>query len=95
MPLDVAHPEFGDFGQVAVAGDKVYFVANREDDLYDANGVLTLGDEVCTPDSSRLWPADEVGPGTTPPAFDKQPLRDWLAGQPWDRTPPPPPLPEP
>ncbi len=32
-------------------------------------------------------------PGTTPPAFDKQPLRDWLAAQPWDRTPPPPPLP--
>ena len=52
-----------------------------------------LCDEVCTPDSSRLWPADEVVPGTTPPAFDKQPLRDWLAAQPWDRTPPPPPLP--
>ena len=32
-------------------------------------------------------------PGTTPPAFDKQPLRDWLAAQPWDRTPPPPALP--
>ena len=33
-------------------------------------------------------------PGTTPPAFDKQPLRDWLAQQPWDRTPPPPALPD-
>ena len=33
-------------------------------------------------------------PATTPPAFDKQPLRDWLAAQPWDRTPPPPPLPD-
>ena len=32
-------------------------------------------------------------PGQTPPAFDKQPLRDWLAAQPWDRRPPPPPLP--
>ena len=32
--------------------------------------------------------------GPTPPAFDKQPLRDWLAAQPWDRTPPPPPLPD-
>jgi phosphoribosylaminoimidazole-succinocarboxamide synthase len=52
-----------------------------------------LCDEVCTPDSSRLWPADQVVPGHTPPAFDKQPLRDWLAAQPWDRTPPPPPLP--
>ena len=56
--------------------------------------MLGLCDEVCTPDSSRLWPADEVVPGTTPPAFDKQPLRDWLAAQPWDRTPPPPPLPD-
>ena len=48
----------------------------------------------CTPDSSRLWPADEVVPGTDPPAFDKQPLRDWLeraaAGT---SSPPPPALP--
>ena len=44
-----------------------------------------LCDEVCTPDSSRLWPAEQVVPGQTPPAFDKQPLRDWLAAQPWDR----------
>jgi phosphoribosylaminoimidazole-succinocarboxamide synthase len=57
------------------------------------DGVLSLCDEVCTPDSSRLWPADQVVPGTTPPAFDKQPLRDWLASLPWDRTPPPPALP--
>jgi phosphoribosylaminoimidazole-succinocarboxamide synthase len=55
--------------------------------------VLSLCDEVCTPDSSRLWPADQVVPGQTPPAFDKQPLRDWLNAQSWDRTPPPPPLP--
>ena len=58
------------------------------------DGELCLCDEVCTPDSSRLWPADQVVPGQTPPAFDKQPLRDWLAAQPWDRTPPPPPLPD-
>jgi phosphoribosylaminoimidazole-succinocarboxamide synthase len=57
------------------------------------DGVLSLCDEVCTPDSSRLWPADQVVPGTTPPAFDKQPLRDWLADQPWDRVAPPPALP--
>ena len=29
----------------------------------DADGALTLGDEVCTPDSSRFWPADEYEPG--------------------------------
>jgi len=52
-----------------------------------------LCDEVVTPDSSRLWPAEAVVPGSVPPSFDKQPLRDWAAAQTWDRTPPPPPLP--
>lgn len=54
---------------------------------------LAVCDEVVTPDSSRLWEASEVVPGRTPPAFDKQPLRDWLEAQPWDKRPPPPPLP--
>jgi phosphoribosylaminoimidazole-succinocarboxamide synthase len=70
-----------------------FILADTKFELGYVDGVLCLCDEVCTPDSSRLWPADEVVPGTTPPAFDKQPLRDWLAAQPWDRTPPPPPLP--
>ena len=68
-------------------------LADTKFELGYVDGALCLCDEVCTPDSSRLWPADEVVPGTTPPAFDKQPLRDWLAAQPWDRKPPPPPLP--
>src|SRR5919205_3875710 len=46
----------------------------------DADGELTLGDEVCTPDSSRFWPADRYQPGRSQPSFDKQPLRDYLAG---------------
>ncbi len=58
------------------------------------DGELVVCDEVLTPDSSRLWPADEIVRGETPPSFDKQPFRDWLAAQPWDRTPPPPPVPE-
>ena len=45
------------------------------------------------PDSSRIWPADEVRSGETPPAFDKQPFRDWLVAQSWDKTPPPPTVP--
>ncbi len=57
------------------------------------DGQLVLCDEVITPDSSRIWPADQVTPGESPPAFDKQPFRDWLATLPWDRTPPPPPVP--
>jgi phosphoribosylaminoimidazole-succinocarboxamide synthase len=77
----------------ARAADAGFILADTKFELGYADGVLRLCDEVCTPDSSRLWPADEVVPGTTPPAFDKQPLRDWLASQPWDRTPPPPPLP--
>jgi phosphoribosylaminoimidazole-succinocarboxamide synthase len=76
--------------RVAAAG---FVLADTKFELGFVDGVLCLCDEVCTPDSSRIWPADQVVPGTTPPAFDKQPLRDWLAAQPWDRTPPPPPLP--
>src|SRR5205085_1045506 len=61
-------------------------------------GVITLADEVLTPDSSRFWPADEWEPGHRQPPFDKQYLRDWLtspeAG--WDLSSgePPPPLPD-
>ena len=44
-----------------------------------------------TPDSSRFWPADAWEPGTTPPSFDKQPVRDYLDALDWDKTPPPPP----
>jgi phosphoribosylaminoimidazole-succinocarboxamide synthase len=57
------------------------------------DGELSLCDEVLTPDSSRFWPADDCDPGTNPPSFDKQPLRDWLETQPWDKQPPPPALP--
>lgn len=60
----------------------------------DENGVMTIGDEVCTPDSSRFWPADAYAVGTSPPSFDKQYLRDWLDASGWDHTPPPPTLPD-
>lgn len=59
----------------------------------DAGGILTLGDEAVTPDSSRLWPADQWEPGGSPPSFDKQYLRDWLDAIGWDRSSPPPELP--
>jgi phosphoribosylaminoimidazole-succinocarboxamide synthase len=60
----------------------------------DADGVLTLGDEVCTPDSSRFWPADEYEPGRGQPSFDKQFVRDWASSTGWDRNPPAPPIPD-
>ena len=59
----------------------------------DADGELTLGDEVCTPDSSRFWPADEYQPGRPQPSFDKQFVRDWASSTGWDRNPPAPAIP--
>ncbi len=59
----------------------------------EIDGELALIDEVLTPDSSRYWPVDEWRPGTSPPSFDKQYVRDHLAASDWDRTPPPPALP--
>lgn len=60
----------------------------------DDNGVITLIDEVLTPDSSRFWLAAEYAPGKEPVNFDKQYLRDWLDTLDWDKNPPPPTLPE-
>jgi phosphoribosylaminoimidazole-succinocarboxamide synthase len=60
----------------------------------DADGTLTLGDEVCTPDSSRFWPADQYQPGRTQPSFDKQYVRDWASSTGWDRNPPAPAIPD-
>lgn len=64
---------------------------------FDSGGTLRLIDEVLTPDSSRFWPADQYQPGRSQPSFDKQPLRDYLAGLKqagkWNGDAPPPPLP--
>jgi phosphoribosylaminoimidazole-succinocarboxamide synthase len=60
----------------------------------DEDGTLTLGDEVCTPDSSRFWPADQYEPGRSQPSFDKQFVRDWASSTGWDRTPPAPAIPD-
>jgi len=60
----------------------------------DENGTLTIGDEVCTPDSSRFWPADAYAPGRSQPSFDKQFVRDWASSTGWDRTPPAPAIPD-
>jgi phosphoribosylaminoimidazole-succinocarboxamide synthase len=60
----------------------------------DTGGVLTLADEVVTPDSSRFWPVDGYQPGRGQPSFDKQPVRDWAAGTGWDKKPPAPAIPD-
>ena len=55
---------------------------------------LTLIDELLTPDSSRFWDVASYAPGGPQASLDKQPVRDWLIGQGWDRNPPMPPLPD-
>jgi len=59
----------------------------------DESGTLVLIDEAITPDSSRFWPVDTYAPGSSPPSFDKQFVRDYLETLDWDKTPPAPHLP--
>lgn len=58
------------------------------------DGVLTVVDEIFTPDSSRFWPMSEYQAGRSQPSFDKQYVRDYLESIHWDKQPPAPPLPE-
>jgi phosphoribosylaminoimidazole-succinocarboxamide synthase len=76
-----------------LAAARGIIIADTKFELGVIDGQLCICDEVLTPDSSRFWPADAWEPGTTPPSFDKQPLRDWLESTGWDKTPPPPALP--
>ena len=75
---------------IIIADTKFEFGTGPDDEL------LVI-DEILTPDSSRFWPADRYEPGKSQPSFDKQPLRDYLAGLRkqggWDGNAPPPPLP--
>jgi len=59
----------------------------------DEKGQLRVMDEVLTPDSSRFWPEESYQPGTSPPSYDKQFVRDYLETLDWDKTPPPPAIP--
>ena len=82
----------------ALAAARGIIVADTKIELgFDGNGILTLGDEVLTPDSSRFWLADQWRPGRGQTSFDKQYVRDWLLSPEsgWDRrgSDPPPPLP--
>ena len=77
----------------AWAAERGVLIADTKFEFGLIDGELVLPDEVLTSDSSRFWPAEEWEPGTTPPSFDKQPLRDYLDRLDWGKTPPPPPLP--
>jgi phosphoribosylaminoimidazole-succinocarboxamide synthase len=76
------------------ARERGIIIADTKFEMGLVAGDLVLCDEVLTPDSSRFWPTDAYAPGTTPPSFDKQPVRDYLDGLDWDKRPPPPPLPD-
>lgn len=60
----------------------------------DENGEVILIDEALTPDSSRFWLLEDYAPGKDQMNFDKQVLRDYLESVDWNKTPPPPPLPQ-
>jgi phosphoribosylaminoimidazole-succinocarboxamide synthase len=68
-------------------------VADTKFELGIVDGELIICDEILTPDSSRFWPADEWKPGSTPPSFDKQPVRDWAESTGWDKNSDPPTIP--
>ncbi|MEZ6122276.1 MAG: phosphoribosylaminoimidazolesuccinocarboxamide synthase [Planctomycetaceae bacterium] len=69
-------------------------IADTKFEFGRLNDELILIDEVMTPDSSRFWPASEYQPGSSPPSFDKQFVRNWLLASGWDRNSSPPQLPD-
>ena len=75
------------------AASRGIIIADTKFEFGLIDGVVTLVDEVLTPDSSRFWPAATYAPGHGQPSFDKQYVRDWLVASGWDKTPPAPALP--
>ncbi|HLA74653.1 MAG TPA: phosphoribosylaminoimidazolesuccinocarboxamide synthase, partial [Gammaproteobacteria bacterium] len=71
---------------IIIADTKFEFGLNDKDEL-------VLIDEALTPDSSRFWPLEEYRPGSNPPSFDKQYVRDYLESIGWNKRPPAPELP--
>ena len=85
-------------GRAHAAGKGIIIADTKFEFGTTADGSLLVIDEILTPDSSRFWPAARYTPGRTQPSFDKQPLRDYLAGIKkqggWNGEPPPPTLPD-
>ncbi len=78
-----------------VANERDIILADTKFEFgFDRNGELIIIDEVLTPDSSRFWPKESYGVGRGQPSLDKQPIRDWLDTLDWDKSPPPPDLPD-
>jgi phosphoribosylaminoimidazole-succinocarboxamide synthase len=75
---------------VAHAENCGVILADTKFEFGEIDGGPIVIDEMMTPDSSRYWPADEYRPGTSPPSFDKQFVRDFMDATGWDHTPPAP-----
>ncbi len=76
------------------AAQRGIIIADTKFEFGLLNDELILIDELFTPDSSRFWPVESYRPGTSPPSFDKQFVRDYLERIQWDKQPPTPALPE-
>src|SRR3954454_5437935 len=77
-----------------VALTRGIIIADTKFEFGLAGGDIVWIDEALTPASSRFWPADRYAPGSNPPSFAKQFVRDWLQTTGWDKTPPAPELPD-
>jgi phosphoribosylaminoimidazole-succinocarboxamide synthase len=75
------------------AATRGVILADTKFEFGERDGTLMLIDECMTPDSSRYWPADKYQPGTSPPSFDKQFVRDYMSRIGWDKVPPAPRMP--
>jgi phosphoribosylaminoimidazole-succinocarboxamide synthase len=87
--LSLAVYRFG----AAWAEERGIIIADTKLEFGLCDGEIILIDEVLTPDSSRFWPRDQYQPGSSPPSFDKQYVRDYLTASGWNKKPPAPPLP--
>ena len=81
------------FDGQTIAGWRGYMMDAMPEGWEVIDGELTLIDELFTADSSRFWTQSDYKPGASPPAFDKQFVRNWLLESGWDREPPAPDLP--
>jgi len=75
------------------ARERGILIADTKFEFGIIDGKLILIDEALTPDSSRFWAASSYKAGQPQPGYDKQPVRDWLAGSGWNGKAPVPPLP--
>lgn len=80
------------FGHNVASSSEIILADTKFEFGHAPNGDLLLIDEVLTPDSSRFWPRESYRVGRGQPSLDKQPIRDWLETQIWDKTPPAPEL---